>query len=201
MRRRAVSLLEILMFALVGSMVLYIMYDIFVASARQGQDLDRKLKAVQGAQLLLERLERDLKHLIYVPAVYEPVVDEEGHRIVFHLFDGHGEDMSDGVIPIHRREYRFDPATRRVLIDDVVYSASYFRAVEFQLGEAGEGSEVGRPVLTIRIGGVAEDVAQLTEEELDLRTRADFVSSVGLASMAEAKRQPYWRTNLQYKLR
>lgn len=200
-RRRGVSLLEILMFAAVGSMVLYIMYDIFVASARQGQDLDRKLKAVQGAQLLLERLERDLKHMVFVQGEYEPVVDQDGRRLVFFLFDGHGEDLSDGVIPIHRREFRFDPEAKRVLIDEVVYAASYFRALEFQLADVGGAAGGTRPVLTVRVGGVSEDVASLPEEELDLKARADFVSSVGLASMAEAKRLPLWRSNLQYQLR
>jgi hypothetical protein len=201
MPRRAFTLVEILTFAAVGSMVLYMMYDIFVASARQGQNLDRKLEAVQGAQLLMERLERDLKHLIYVKDKFELEVSEDGLQIFFYVFDGHGEDLSSGEIPIHMRDYTFDPATHRMLIDGVVFQSAFYRAVEFQLANAGGAGGSDRPVLTIRVGGVARDMANLPEEELDLRSRADFVSSVGLAAVAESKRQPYWRTNLVYQVR
>jgi len=198
---RAYTIAEILMFSLVGAVILYIMYDIFVGSSRQGVDLDRKLKAVQGSQLLLERLERDLKHLIHVEGLYELKVDEGGRRVRFYVFDGHGEDMSDGVIPIHQREFRFDPSTKRVAIDGEVFAVAYFRAVEFQVTDVGGSVGGERPVLTIRVGGVADDVADLPEEELDLKSRADFVSSVGLAAVAAAKRDPLWRSSLQYKVR
>ena len=54
--------------------------------------------------------------------------------------------------------------------------------------------------LTRRVGGVADDRAQLPEEMLDLKTRADFVSSVGLSAIAIAKRNPYWKTSLRYRI-
>lgn len=200
-RRRGVSLLEVVMFAGVGSLVLYLMYDIFVASARQGQDLDRKLEAVQGAQLLMERLERDVKHLIYVKDKYELEVSEGGKRVQFYVFDGHGEDLSTGEIPIHQRDFTFDSATHQVLIDGVVFQPAFYRNVEFQLSNVGGAGEGEKPVLTIRVGGVAREVSGLPEEDLDLKSRADFVSSVGLAAVAEAKRQPFWRTNLTYLVR
>lgn len=200
-RRRGVSLLEVVTFAAVGSLVLYLMYDIFAASSRQGQDLDRKLEAVQGAQLLMERLERDVKHLIYVPDKYELEVSDGGHRVRFYVFDGHGEDLSSGEVPIHQRDFTFDPATHRVLIDGVVFQAAFYRAVEFELGDVGGPGGDEKPVLTIRVGGVARDRAGLPEGDLDLRSRADFVSSVGLAAVAQTKRRPYWRTNLTYLVR
>lgn len=197
-RRRGYTIAEILIFSLVGALVLYMTYDFFVASATQGRDLDRKLKAVQGSQLLLERLERDLKHLVYKQDTYELEVDEDGLGVRFYVFDGHRDDLSEGTIPIHERVYRFDPATHRMTIDGSLYSPAVFRAVEFQLGDAGGGEH---PVLTMRVGGVADDVAGLPEEELDLRQRADFVSSVGLAAIADAKRDPFWRTSLKYQAR
>lgn len=198
LRRRGYTIAEILIFSLVGALVLYMTYDFFAASATQGRDLDRKLKAVQGSQLLLERLERDLKHLVYKKDTYELELAEDGLGVSFFVFDGHRDDLSDGTIPIHKREYRFDPATHRVTIDGSVYTPAVFRAIEFQLGDAGGGEH---PVLTMRVGGVADDVAGLPEEELDLRQRADFVSSVGLAAIADAKRDPFWRTSLRYEPR
>lgn len=196
--RRAFTLAEILIFSAIGGMVLYLMYELFIGSSRQGQDLDRKLKAVQGSQLLLERLERDLKHLVYEEGRLELAVDDDGQGVSFYVFDGHADDLSDGKIPVHKRVYRFDPATSRVTIDDKPYAPAFFRAVAFQLGDAGDGEH---PVLTMRIGGVADDLAGLPEEKLDLRSRADFVSSVGLSAIAAAKRDPYWRTSLQYEPR
>ena len=196
--RRGFTIAEVLVFSVIGGLVLYMTYDFFAASATQGRDLDRKLKAVQGSQLLLERLERDLKHLVYKKDQFELEVDEDRLGVSFYVFDGHRDDLSEGTIPIHKRVYRFDPATSRMTIDGSVYSPAVFRAIQFQLGDAGGGEH---PVLTMRVGGVADDVAGLPEEDLDLRQRADFVSSVGLAAIADAKRDPFWRTSLKYEPR
>ncbi len=200
-RRRAFTLLEIVMFSAIGGGVMYIAYNIFVASAKQGVNLDAKLKAVQGAQLLLERLERDLKHMVFEQGRYELSVSEDGSRVRFYMFDGHGADMADGVIPIHLREYRFDPALSRVMIDNEPYAPAFFRAVEFQLGSAGGAGTQDRPVLTMRVGGVADELAGLPEANLDLKTRSDFVSSVGLEAVAAARRTPRWRSSLAYRVR
>ncbi len=197
-RQQGFSLAEILIFALVGSMVLYFMYDIFVASTKQGRDLDRKLKAVQGAQLLLERIERDLKHLIYEKGKYELQVDPDRLGVQFYVYAGHGEDLSEGIIPIEKRVYRFDGAKARVLINEAPFASSHFRAIEFELMDAGGGTH---PVLTMRVGGVAEDLAGLPEDATDLRTRADFVSSVGLPAIAAAERDPFWMPSIDYRLR
>lgn len=194
------SLLEIVMFAAIGSMVLYIGYELFVGSAKQGRDLDTKLKAVQASQLLLERLERDLKHLVYEEGRYTLEVGEDGRRVRFYMFDGHGQDLTDGVIPIHLREYLFDPGSSRVMIDGEPYVSAYFRQVLFELGNAGSDPSRPRPVLTMRVGGVADERAGLPEDDLDLRTRADFVSSVGLSAIAAVERTPQWVTSLTYRV-
>lgn len=199
-RRRAFTLLEIVMFSTIGAMVLYITYEIFLSSSKQGVDLDTKLRAVQGAQLLLERLERDLKHMVYSEGVYELHVSQDGRHVRFYVFDGHGRDITDGNIPVHLREYRFDAGSNRVLVDGSPFAFAFFRDVQFSLTNAGDPEGDDRPVLTMRVGGVADDRADLPEEELDLRKRADFVSSVGLAAIASAKRTPGWRSNLSYRV-
>lgn len=198
--RRAVTIVEVTIFAAVGAVIMSVLYQLFVGASRQGRDLDLKLKAVQGSQLLLERLERDLKHLVYEKDRYEVEVDEEGRRLRFYLFDGHQQDLSDGVIPIHQREYRFDPTTNRVTIDQVPYAPAYFRAVQFELTDIGQG-KAKKPILTMRVGGVADEFDELPEGAIDLRTRADFVSSVGLAAVAAAHRQKLWWTALEIRER
>ena len=200
MRRRGFTLLEILMFSAVGMVVLYIGYEVFVSATKQGIDLDTKLKAVQGSQMLLERLERDLKHMVYEEGKFELEVSDEGDLVRFYVYDGYDRDLTDGEIPVHRREYRFDPSVSRVFIDGAPYNFAYFRAIEFSLDDVGNGEAGQRPILTMRVGGVADDRAQLPEEMLDLKTRADFVSSVGLSAIAIAKRNPYWKTSLRYRI-
>lgn len=199
-RRRAFTMLEVLMFSFVGSIVLYITYNIMVGTNRQGINLDTKLKAVQGAQMLLERLERDLKHMVYEEGRYELQVSPAGDWIRFYIFDGHGADLTSGEIPIHLREYRFEEGSSRVSIDGAPFANWFFRAVEFSLSEAAGGKPGERPVLTMRVGGVADDRAGLPEDRQDLKTRADFVSAVGLSAVASAKRSPYWRSSLRYRL-
>jgi len=123
------SLFEIMIVAGLGVLMITLLVDTYMTARRQSAKLEVQLSAVQGAQLLIERIRQDIACSIHAPGdsmkIVESVHGGQQNRfnlLVFSkyrffekpsaLYDPNENDPS--WIETDRVSYTFDPATHRV---------------------------------------------------------------------------------------
>lgn len=73
--RRAFTLVETVLVAGLGVVVLTLLIDIYMTGQRQSTKLETRLAAVQGAQLLIERIRQDVTASMFAPGDAKPLVE------------------------------------------------------------------------------------------------------------------------------
>jgi hypothetical protein len=155
----ALSLVEVLIASAIGVVALTLLWQIVITGSRQSAKLSARLSAVQGAQLLIERIRQDATGLLASPGDTRPLVESvEGGRfnrlnlLVWSsyrylerpeaLYDPALGDES--WIEAHRVSYRFDPKSRTISRHSPgrvePLSFAQFLAVTFLAGGAASGA-------------------------------------------------------------
>lgn len=146
-RRRAVSLVEVLIFVPIGLAVIAIAWTFFTGSAKSSKRTDAKAQGIQTNLLLALSLERDLESLYETPPPSFPFqITPEKTAIQFYRCASESPGSNWDPLPLEKITYRFDKKTGRVYrqVEDKTPEAlhGYFEQVYFLVNtpRAAEGA-------------------------------------------------------------
>ena len=201
MRRRAFTLIEVIIMSVVGLMLLGIVYSIFISSSKDSAKMNRKLQAIQAGHLLLERLENDIKQAFYLKGVYDlQVMNHQGgfgNAVAFYRLDPKAELPGSGEgkpVKVERIEYIFSPVTARVYINGKPFTTGLFKRVEFSYKPSNikANPPVYADTLTVTVTGIPDELAKKDISEIDERDLATLVSTYSFRARAIKTAYPAW---------
>ena len=172
-RKRAFTLIEILIGLSFLSMFSYFSYTLVTMTARRSISGDKKLQSTRAALDIAGRLRRDLKWATSAR------IDSRGHRMVLTGPDG-GE-----------RLWEYDPTSRELRLPSITdptvlvhYRLASFRTVWFQ-------QVPGTPRVKYVISAMAIE-AGTRPSPADIEHSMTIVGEVRLRNLHEAFHHPYW---------
>ena len=124
--RRAVTLLEVLVAALVVSSIFIVIWYFYSHGMSNIQVTERVLESTRGAHILFELLHRDLKRAQEVAIPTDLLRNSDPKP-----------EPGDAVIYIDLKEYAFRKRDRRVTIDGKPFLPGRFDEVRFTMAEPG----------------------------------------------------------------
>ena len=192
-------MVEIMVMSGVGLVLLGIFYSFFIQSTSDSKSMGQKLQAIQGAHLLLEHLENDVKQAFYLKNVYDvQVFDWQGgvaNGLSFHRVDSSEPPPSKGgQLKLERVEYVFDPRAARVMVNGRPFASGMFKRVEFSFTP---GAPMADPpkyadYLTVTVTGVPDELASRDISVIDVRSLATLVSTFSFRNRAIKEANPSW---------
>lgn len=188
-------MLELLIMSGVGVMLLGIFWAFFSQSHSDTQQMSQKLKSFQGGHLLIERLEGDLREMVWDKTRHPLKIEDEGRSITFSRADERLTKPDD--IRLKSCKYHLDPATRRVYLNDEPILSTRFLDLRFELDGRDMAATPPRPgnVLRISLRGVAEELADKDPAEIPANKTTTLVAAVYLRSKTSAEMNEYWWTH------
>lgn len=201
--RGGFTLIEVLVMSAIGILLLGVLYAFFVQSHADTGQMDQRLKSVQGAHLLVERIETDVKQLVCGENRSKVLLDVEvtsdggATDNVLSFFRVDGDATTPRGIRAERLEYRFDPATKRVLLNGKALPLARFRAVrfDFQKRDPKAVPPVEADVLRVVASGVADELADKPDDQVPEQKRSTVVVAIGLTARTAGDQHKYWCRN------
>lgn len=192
--RRGLTVLELLIMSAIGVMLLGMFWSFFTQSHSDTQQMSQKLKSFQGGYLLIERLEGDLRQMVYSKGDMPLVIGDEGKSIRFYRCDPGLTKPDD--IRLKECKYRWDPDTRRVYLNDKAILSTRFLDMRFELDERDPKATPPREgnLLRITVKGVAEELAKKDPSEIPENKTTTLVAAVELQSKTSSEVHEYWFT-------
>jgi len=186
-RRHGFTLLETLMVAAIGVMVLALLWELYISGNKQSSKLQTRLSAIQGAQLLVERIRQDVAGFVYAPGDTRPLVESamgaqanQLNLLVYSsyrffqkpsaLYDPGDNDPS--WIEARRISYLWNPQTRfmtrRQPGQDETLSFARFLKVDFVTNSASTGLNLDNCVTVEMTCASDEELANPTHAPTDV---------------------------------
>ena len=195
-RRRAFTLVEILVFSAIALIVLGVAWFIFFSATNQSRKLDSRLRALQANQILIERIKQDLKQFYYVPSY--SMVDSAPPRLSFRIYREYSysrTERSQASVILESINYVFDRDMHTVRRNNDLLYACPFESVQFGLKETlptapGEVSNF----VTIQTVYVNEELLR-TPERITDRDRIPWFTMIGLPHRSLVETSPFWLEN------
>jgi hypothetical protein len=202
-RRRAVTLVELALFAGIGMMVIAMAWSFLSTSLRQGARTDNKLDGVQADLLLAVQLERDLEACVVHPDVPPPAIDltDGGAQLRIHRATQTGARERWDPLEVTPVVYQFLVETGRVVrqVGNQAPRAlwGHFERVSFRLAPNGEepgipGALPEAPAIVYSAAGVPRTLLERPLAEREGPDRTVIVGGVALTQAARRKAYPFW---------
>ncbi len=193
--RRGLTVLELLIMSAIGIMLLGMFWSFFTQSHSDTQQMSQKLKSFQGGYLLIERIESDLRQLLFSKGTYPVTVSDEGRMLTFYRTDLK-RTQPDSVY-LTKMVYRYDAASREVFLNDKRILSTRFLDVRFRLDERDLKATPPREgnVMRITVKGVSAELAKKDASDIPENKTATLVTAVSLQSKTLAEQHEYWWTH------
>lgn len=201
--RRAMTLVEVVVFGGVMLLVVAGAWSFLRDSLRRGTSAETKLEGVQSALLLAIRLERDMEALYEGEGVEPPALEvtTTGAQLRFHRFTEDRQEARWGALEVVPVTYQFLVENQRVLrqvggaAPEVL--PGYFERLSFRHAPNGgapavPGALPEAPALVYSVAAASREVLERPEPRREGRDRTVLVGAVPLEIRARRSNYPFW---------
>ncbi len=108
-RKRAVTLVEVMIASVISIVLLTVLWRLFSGSVRQFAATQRHLQAMQVAQLVLEYVENDLQAMIVEDSKTPTVLDDLSFRSSISFYASRGDQAEGGIYKGAKVSYGLKP--------------------------------------------------------------------------------------------